>query len=60
MRQISSQESETIAEIERLELEARNLRQRVEHLQNDEDRRVVNRQLKELGEQIDFLRLQLR
>jgi hypothetical protein len=52
-------ESETIAEIERLELEARDIRRRIEHAQNVEDKRVLNRQIKEVEEQIELLRSRL-
>jgi hypothetical protein len=52
-------ESEMMAEIERLELEARDVRRKVEHAKNGEDKRVLNRQLKELEEQIQFLQTKL-
>ena len=59
MSQVYNPESEVIAEIERLELEARDIRRRVEHSRNEEDKRVLNRQLGELKDQIQFLRLRL-
>jgi hypothetical protein len=59
MTQINNPESQTIAEIERLEMECRDIRRRIEHVRSAEDKRVMNRQLKELHEQIDFLRKQL-
>ena len=59
MSTVYNPESETIAEIERLELESRDIRRRVEHAQNAEDKRVLNRQLEELKQQIDFLRSRL-
>lgn len=59
MSQVYNPESDTVAEIERLELEARDVRRRVEHARNAEDKRVLNRQLAELSEQIDFLRARL-
>ncbi len=54
--QVYNPESDTVAEIERLELEARGIRRRVEHARNEEDKRVLNRQLTELAEQIEYLR----
>jgi hypothetical protein len=39
-----------------LELEARQIRKSIEHVSGPEDRRVLNRQLQELKDQIDFLR----
>jgi hypothetical protein len=59
MSQVYNPESDIIAEIERLELEARDIRQRIEHAKNAEDRRVLNRQLGELKDQIDYLRKRL-
>jgi hypothetical protein len=56
MSAVYNPESEIIAEIERLELEARQMRRRIEHVKNQEDRRVMNRQLQELKDQIEFLR----
>ena len=52
-------ESDTIAEIERLELESRDIRKRIEHAHNAEDKRVLNKQLEELKQQIEFLRSRL-
>jgi len=59
MSSVYNPESDVMAEIERLELEARDVRRRVEHVRNEEDKRVLNRQLHELEEQIDFLRKRL-
>jgi hypothetical protein len=59
MSQTYNPESDTIAEIERLELEARDIRRKVEHAHSDADKRVLNRQLKELKEQIQFLQSRL-
>lgn len=59
MSQVYNPESEVIAEIERLELEARDFRRRIEHVKNAEDRRVLNRQLGELKDRIEFLRKRL-
>jgi len=59
MSQVYNPESDVIAEIERLELEARNIRQHIEHAKNAEDRKVLNRQLGELRDRIEFLRKRL-
>jgi len=59
MSQVYNPESDVIAQIERLELEARDIRKRIEHAKNAEDRRVLNRQLGELKDQIEFLRKRL-
>lgn len=59
MSAVYNPESEIIAEIERLELEARNIRRRVEHAHNVEDKRVLNKQLAEIKSQIEQLRSRL-
>ena len=59
MSQVYNPESEIIAEIERLEMEARSIRRRVEHVRNQQDKRVLNRQLQELKEQIEYLKTRL-
>lgn len=59
MSQVYNPESEVIAEIERLELEARNIRRSVEHARTEDDKRVLNRQLEELKDQIEILRARL-
>lgn len=59
MSQVYNPEADVIAEIERLELEARSIRRRVEHARNESDKRVLNRQLQELKEQIEHLRSRL-
>ena len=59
MSQVYNPEADVIAEIERLELEARSIRRRVEHARHIEDRRVLNQQLQELKEQIEHLRSRL-
>ena len=59
MSQVYNPESDVIAEIERLELEAREFRRRIERAKNAEDRRVMNRMLGELRDQIEFLRRKL-
>jgi hypothetical protein len=59
MSQVYNPESDVMAEIERLELEARQIRRSVEHARNQEDKRVLNRQLDELKTQIEHLRSRL-
>lgn len=59
MSQVYNPESEIIARIERLELDARDIRRRVEHVRNPEDRRVLNRQLEEIKQEIIRLRSRL-
>jgi hypothetical protein len=59
MSQVYNPEVEIMAEIERQELEARNIRRSIEHARNAEDKRVLNRQLAELKESIEHLRSRL-
>jgi hypothetical protein len=59
MSQVYNPESDTVAEIERLELEARDIRRRVEHARTEADKRVLNKQLEELKDQINYLRSRL-
>ena len=59
MSSVYNPESDTVAEIERLELESRDIRRRVEHARNQEDKRVLNRQLEELKRQVELLRSRL-
>jgi urease accessory protein UreE len=59
MSQVYNPESEQQAEIERLELEARDVRRRIERARGPHDRRVLNRQLQELEEQVQFLQARL-
>jgi hypothetical protein len=59
MSAVYNPEAEVIAEIERLELDARHIRRTIEHVRGPEDRRVLNRQLQELKDRIGFLRKRL-
>jgi hypothetical protein len=59
MSTVYNPEADIMAEIERLELEARDIRKRVEHAHREEDKRVLNRQLKETEDQVEFLRQRL-
>ncbi len=56
MSTVYNPEADIIAEIEKLEIGARELRRRVEHVRNEEDKRVLNRQLKEVEQRIEVLR----
>jgi len=53
-------EPEVIAQIERLECDARELRRRIEHVRSAEDRRVLNRQLQDINDDIALLRDRLK
>ena len=59
MSAVYNPESDTIAEIERLELESRDIRRRIEHARTEQDKRVLNRQLTEIKDQVAFLRARL-
>jgi len=59
MSAVYNPESDIIAEIERLELEARDIRRRVEYAHNEEDKRVLNKQLEEIKQEIELLRAKL-
>jgi hypothetical protein len=60
MRQISGTEVELIAEIERLELDARETHRRLERAEGERDKLVLWRQLEELERQVEHLRRQLK
>lgn len=55
MSSVYNPEADVIAEIERLERESRDIRRRIEHAHHQEDKRVLNRQLEELKNHIQFL-----
>ena len=59
MSQVYNPEADIIAAIERMEMEARSIRKRVEHVHNNADKRVLNKQLQELQTQIDHLKSRL-
>jgi hypothetical protein len=59
MSAVYNPEADTIARIEALELEVRELRRRLEHAHTPTDRKVLNKQLGELKDEIDFLRKRL-
>ena len=56
MSAVYNPEADVIAEIERLELDARRIRRSIEYVIGPEDRRVLNRLLQELKDRIAFLR----
>ena len=60
MSAVYNPEAETMAQIERLELDARDLRRRIEGARHDEDRRVLQRLLEELKNDITRLQARLR
>ena len=55
MGQVYNPETDLIEEIERLEIEARDLRRKLKRIQNPQDQRVLNKQLGELEQQIKHL-----
>lgn len=59
MSAVYNPEADLMAEIQRLELEAREIRRRVEHARTAADKRVLNRQLQELQEQTAHLQARL-
>jgi hypothetical protein len=59
MSAVYNPEADTIARIEALELEVRELRRRLEHAHTPTDKRVLNKQIGELKDEIDFLRKRL-
>lgn len=59
MSTVYNPESDLKAQIERLELEARDIRRRSEKPMAEDDRRVLDRQLKETEQEIDLLRAKL-
>jgi predicted nucleic acid-binding Zn-ribbon protein len=56
MSTVYNPEADVIAQIERLELEIRDVRRRVEHAHSESDKRVLNKQIDELKDEIEFLR----
>lgn len=56
MSTVYNPESDRVEQIERLELEARDIRRRIEHAVSEKDKAVLNKQLQELRDQIKVLR----
>ncbi len=59
MSAVHNPEADVIAHIEQLELEARNLRRRLDHTRGPEDQRVLTQQLNEVEQRITVLRTHL-
>ena len=59
MSTIYNPEADVIARIERLELDARDIRRRIEHAHSQDDKRVLNKQLAEIKAEIEVLRSRL-
>jgi hypothetical protein len=59
MSQVYNPESEVISQIERLELNARDIRRRIEHARTQQDKKVLNRQIEEIKQDITILRSRL-
>jgi hypothetical protein len=59
MSQVYNPEAELISEIEKLELDAREFRRRIDHARTAEDRRTMNRLLGEIRDRIAFLKRRL-
>lgn len=59
MSQVYNPESGVMEQIERLSLDARDLRRRIEHAHNADDRRVLNSQLRDVEEQVRVLQTRL-
>ena len=57
--EVYSPEPETIAQIERLEHDARELRRRIEHVRSEDDKRILNRQLQDIRDDVERLRHRL-
>ena len=60
MSQVYNPEADVIARIERLELEARDVLRRIEHVRGAEDKRVLNRQLEDIKHELARLQARLR
>jgi hypothetical protein len=59
MSSVYNPEAETKARIEQLEMEVRDVRRRIEHVGTEQDKRVLNKQIAELRDEIDHLRSKL-
>lgn len=59
MSHVYNPEADLMGEIERLELEAKAILRKIEQTPNENDKRVLNRQLKELKDEIEQLQKKL-
>ena len=59
MSAVYNPEADIMAEIERLELQARDIRRRIEHVKHKDDQRVLNTQLREIEDQVELLKARL-
>ena len=59
MSTVYNPEADLIAEIERLEIDARGMRKRIEKARTDDDRRVLQKLLKETEDRIVAIRARL-
>jgi hypothetical protein len=59
MSAVYNPEADTMAEIERLEMESKQIRRRIDTSRNEEDQRVLRRQLADLKDEIARLQARL-
>jgi hypothetical protein len=59
MSAVYNPEADTMAQIERLEMEAKNVNRRIQNTRNEEDQRVLRRQLADLKDEIGRLQARL-
>jgi hypothetical protein len=59
MNSVYNPEAEMMARIERLEMDVRNIRRRLEHTANLKDKAVLNKQIGELKVEVTLLRERL-
>ena len=59
MSVVYNPEAEIMGRIEALELESRELRRKVEHARGEQDKKVLNQQIEELRNEIQFLQSKL-
>ena len=59
MSAVYNPEADTMEQIERLEMEAKNVNRRIQNTRNEEDQRVLRRQLADLKDEIGRLQARL-
>ncbi|HSI31970.1 MAG: hypothetical protein ACAI43_22300 [Phycisphaerae bacterium] len=59
MSTVYNPEADTIEQIERLELEARDLRRKIERAKHEQDRRALNKLLNDVCDEITHLQARL-